>query len=87
MRLITWPSGSSGREALVAMVQTTDLWNGDYLPSGGRVDEARIDLRISELSKDQVVGLKFRHTLERMVSLGLAESATLTLESRLSSRA
>jgi hypothetical protein len=69
------------------MVQTTDLWNGDYLPSGGRVDEARIDLRISELSKDQVVGLKFRHTLERMVSLSLAESATLTLESRLSSRA
>ena len=53
------------------MVQTTDLWNGDYLPSGGRVDEARIDLRISELSKDQVVGLMFRHTLERMVSLGL----------------
>jgi hypothetical protein len=69
------------------MVQTTDLWNGDYLPSGGRVDEARTDLRISELSKDQVVGLKFRHTLERMVSLSLAESATLTLESRLSSRA
>ena len=53
------------------MVQTTDLWNGDYLPSGGRVREARIDLRISELSKDQVVGLMFRHTLERMVSLGL----------------
>jgi hypothetical protein len=69
------------------MVQTTDLWNGDYLPSGGRVGEARIDLRISELSKDQVVGLKFRRTLERMVSLGFAESATLTLESRLSSRA
>jgi hypothetical protein len=69
------------------MVQTTDLWNGDYLPSGGRVDEARIDLRISELSKHQVVGLKFMHTLERMVSLGFAESKTLTPRSRLSSRA
>jgi hypothetical protein len=31
-RLITWQSGSSGREALVAMVQTTDLSNGDYPP-------------------------------------------------------
>ena len=69
------------------IVPTTDLWNGDYLSSGGRVDEGRFDLRISELSKDQVVGLKFRHTLERTVSLGFAESATLTAESRLSSRA
>jgi hypothetical protein len=41
-RLITWHSGSSGREALVAMVRTTDLWNGDYFPRvGGGRDEDR----------------------------------------------
>jgi hypothetical protein len=84
-RLITWHSGSSGREALVAMVRTTDLCAITSL--GWAVGEARIDLRITELSKDQVVGLKFRHTLERMVSLGFAESATLTPGSRFSSRA
>jgi hypothetical protein len=40
--------GSSGREACVAMVQTTDLSKRDHLPSGGRVDGARIRTVLSQ---------------------------------------
>ena len=60
---------SSGREAFVTMVQTTDLWNGDHLPSVWRMNRTGIRAVLSQRqmrSGSVIVVLVRREDLKQM---------------------